>query len=464
VYKVPEEYENYYNDYISRNSRELNLDCTINGNPIDQSKISSVKIEYDLIAGAEEYIVGNLAAAKLTMVVSHDITVYETNEINLVVNLKIIDKYSNEVFVPVPLGKFYIFESSSSSNLSRTITAYDNLYTRKLEYNYRSELEYPTTVHKILDEVCETLGITYDNRIINMEINRPEVVYEKVGSKYKESKSNQVCLDMKIGETLTYLASYLGGNFIVDGDCCLRLIKFPNEVARTLDSTNYAKPTIGTAVYNMNQIECTIHADNVIKVSYDESSSSMNLINPLMTRSRLYDLLDELNNIEYYQSQARVKGDPRFQLGDLIELVEKDEFGYIINKSQIPILRMSFSYTGGCSNEISAPCKAESEKTINYKGTVTSRIDSIESAVSSIREMAQELYDSINTLYTVNDSILLVDRFLREEVSSSTSDNYDYIYISDESYNKYNYILNKIEENDAIFEDEYEEIYNNKFL
>ena len=456
MYQVEKRYEAYYKDYIDRDVREFKLDCSIMGKAISQSNISSINIEYDLISGAEEYTIGNLAAAKLTIVVSKDIVVYETNHIDLTVSLKARDVHGIEYWVPVPLGRFYIFEVSST-NLSRTITAYDDLYKTELERNYNSALTYPTTVHRILGEICPLLDISFDSDIPNETIERPEVVTETVfnNGKYEVvvSESNQVCLEMKVGQTLMCLASYLNGNFIVDGDRRLKLITYPSSVAKSLDSTKYAVPTIGLASYNMNRIDCTTYPGNVINVGYDENSSSMTLENPFMDRARLLNILDELNDIKYYQSKVKIKGDPALQLGDLIEINHVDSNGNTLSTDKIPILRMTFHYTGGCTNEIESPCKAISEKSINYKGTISSRIDGLESSVSSIQSTTQDIYDSITKLKTVKDNMDDMNTFVESNTRISTT-----------LLNQYSSIVKKIQDSNAAFEDEYDEIYNNKYL
>jgi hypothetical protein len=61
------------------------------------------------------------------MKVSSNVNVYESQEINLTVKLKARDVYGTEIWIPVPLGRFYIF-TVTSTKLSKTIVAYDDLY------------------------------------------------------------------------------------------------------------------------------------------------------------------------------------------------------------------------------------------------------------------------------------------------------------------------------------------------
>ena len=179
----------------------------------------------------------------------------------------------------------------------------------------------------------------------------------------------------------------------------------------------------------------------------------MVLENPFMDKARLLKILSKLNSIKYYQSKVKIKGDPTLQLGDLVEIKNVRSDGSIIDTQQIPILRMTFNYTGGCTNEIEAPCKPVAEKNINYKGTISSRVDNLESSVSNIQSTTQEIYESLGSLKTVKDNVDDMDIFIKNNTA-----------ISDEKFNRFQSILTKIEESNEAFEDEYNEIYNNKHL
>ncbi len=456
------QHELYYDDYIERNSREFKLDCTIGGKKIPESDIASINIEYDLMSGAEEYTIGNLAAAKLTIVVSKNVEVFETNPIYLTVSLKARDEKGSEVWIPTNLGRFYVFDVSST-NLSKTITAYDDLYKKELEKTYESKLTYPTTVYEILNEICPLLDIDYSSSIPDETIERPEIVTETVfnNGKYEVvvSESDQVCLGMKVGQVLTCIASYVNGNFIVNGNRVLKLIKYPQEINKSLTPNKYAPPVIGLASYSMGKIDCMITQNNMISVGYDEDSSSMKLENPFMDRARLLAILDDLDKINYHQASVRIKGDPRLELGDLIEIINTNSDGGIISKQRIPILRMTFHYSGGCTNNIESPCKPIAEKTINYKGTLTSRLDNLEGTVSSMQSATQGLYDSINVLKSVKDYVDDMNKFVEKQGPKNLTSE-----ISESESKQYDAIFEKIKTSNNTFNSEYDEIYNNKYL
>ena len=464
MYQVPISYANYYKDFIDRDVRQFRLECTIESNihseGIPESEIASLSIDYDLLSGAEEYTIGSLVSGKLTMRVSSNVSVFETNTITLTVSLRAEDIRQREIWIPIPLGRFHVFNVSSTT-LSKTIVAYDDLYKKEMEQNFKSELQYPTTTHKVIGELCSILDIDYDtNSVPDVQIARPLVVTDTVKTsegKYEVVKtdSNQVCFGLKVGNSLSSIAAYLGGNFFVDGDLKLQFVKYPTSTTKSYDFTKFAMPTYGSAYYNIRRISCTGYTEEVIEANVDnDTGTAMALSSPFITQEKLTQLLDELKNISYQQVKVKVKGDPTLQVGDLIELYEISSSGVINNKIQIPILRMNFHYSGGCTNEIESPCKAEAEKTINYKGTISSRLDGLESTVSSSGSEIERLGNSIAFLGSVKDNLDAMNLFINSLP----------LELSEGDKNQYNLILDQIKQSGKDFDREYSLVYNSKYL
>jgi hypothetical protein len=456
MYQLPSIYSGYYKDYISRNVREFKLECNIKSGLYDtnvpESKISSILITNDLLAGAGEYTIGNLASGKLTMVVSSDVQVFETNTITLTLKLRAQDIHGTEIWIPVPLGRFHVF-SVSSTKLSKTVEAYDDLYKKELARPFQSKLEYPTTAHKVIEEICSILEIGFDSASTpNLEIERPYMVID--GDK-TETDSNQVCYGLKVGKALSCIATYLGGNFIVDGDLKLKFITYPKETTISYDFTKFAMPTINSASYNIKRITCVGYTDQAIEAKIDDmTGTDLSLESPFVDKARLLQILNDLSNISYQQAKVKIKGDPTLQLGDLIELYEIDNSYNIINKMTLPILRMNFSYTGGCSNDIESPCMAGTEKTIDYKGTITTRLDDLENNLSNTTSEIEKVNRSLTALYSIKDNIDTMDIFI-DGLSTQLTAN---------KVSQYNLILNQIEQSSDDFEKQYLVVFNNKYL
>ena len=465
MYQVPSEYVNYYRDFIDRDARQFRLECNITSNVnsvnIPESEIASLSIDYDLLSGSEEYVVGNLISGKLTMKVSGNVQVFETNTITLTVSLRAEDIQGREIWIPIHLGKFHVF-SVSSTKLNKTISAYDDLYKKEIAEDYHSGLQYPTTTHQVIGELCSILNIDFDRSSVpDVQLARPYIVTDTIKTsegKYEVVKtdSNQVCFGLKVGQSLGCIAAYLGGNFFLDGDLKLKFVKYPTSITKSYDFTKFAKPTYGSAFYNVRRITCTGYTDEVIEASIDnDTGSAMALTSPFITQEGLTQLLNELRGISYQQAKVKVKGDPALQVGDLIELYEISSSGVITNRVQVPILRMNFHYSGGCSNEIESPCKGEAEKTIYYTGTISSRLSTLETTVTSSSSEIERIGNSIAFLGSIKDGLDEMNLL----INSITS-----IELSDGTLSQYNLILDQIKQNDKDFDREYKLVYNSKYL
>jgi hypothetical protein len=137
------------------------------------------------------------------------------------------------------------------------------------------------------------------------------------------------------------------------------------------------------------------------------------------------------------------------QLGDLIEVADAKG-----NTKKIPILRMTFSFTGGCTNTIESMCKAETVKAINYKGTLTSRLDTLENTVTSNSSEIEKINNSLDALNSIKDNIDSMNKLINEVPTE----------MSLGRISQYNTILNQINQSDIIFENRYSAVYNSKYL
>lgn len=458
MYKVEEAYRAYYEDYVAREGREFRLKCSIgtSTNQIDHSHISSVKIEQDLVSGAEDYIVGNLGVSKLIITFDNSVVVKEGDKITVSVELKtiVMDKVH---WVNVPLGSFFVFEISKTA-LTQKVEAYDALYQKKLENKYISKLVYPTTTHLILEELCSILGISYSSDMPNLVVNRPEVVNDlklNDDGKYEvvETDSNQVGFGLTVGAMMSYMASYLSGNFILEGNNKLKLINlYTSDVHKSYTLKDYAVPTIGDAFYNIRCIKCTISTGEILTYGQGEDTQTMELENPFFDDYRTAALAGIINNINYKPVAVRIKGDPAIQLGDLIELKDVPHFGTIV----FPVLKLKFSYTGGCGLEVESVCRTESEKSIKYKGTVSSRVDTLETTISKTNTEIDKLNNSIRLLNSLKSSLNGMDLFIDKNNSTGI--------LSATNLTQYELMLTEIERSRANFEEKYNLVYDHKYL
>ena len=457
MYKIDNAYIQYYEDYVNRPGREFRLVCNVDNKSIPQSSISTLQIDHDLISGAEDYVVGNLAAAKLSITFDNSVTIKEGSRIKLEVELKTILNTGQIHWVNVPLGSFFVFEIKKTA-LTQKIEAYDRLYQKALEDKYNSKLNYSTSTHLILDELCSILGISYSSNIPNIVVNRPDVVNDlklNDDGKYEvvETDSNQVGFGLTVGAMMCYMASLLGGNFILEGNNKLKLVKVDTSIInKTYGLNGYSTPTVGDASYDIRCVQCTTSTGEVLNYGYGEEYQTMAIENPFFDAQRVSELASIIIDMDYKPVNVRVKGDPTIQLGDVICLEDVPHIGTIV----FPVLKMKFSYSGGCKLEVESVCRTESEKAINYKGTMSSRVETLETTVSKTTSEIEKLNNSIRLLNNIKNNIAGMDKFI--DINHSTGElNQDNIF-------QYELMLTEIEKSRADFEEKYKLVYNHKYL
>lgn len=489
MYEVPEKYKDYYNDYISRDIRNFEVRCTIGGSLIPQSEISSIIIDQDLLSGSEEYTIGNLCVSKLTLVLSSKVVVNESDRITLTVFLKTneVDADGKPIDIPIPLGKFSVFKINHTV-LSKTVEAYDSFHQQKIERLFESEYEYSDGgSHKycytdfVLNELCNILGISFNSSKIPFndgdtdKLYRPKyvskIVMDSEGN-YKEVETNtdQVCYGMTVGQALSYIAGYLGGNFIIDGEGDLRLVGLKshksysswgdNEVGEKIYKPNeYANPSFGDAIYRVDCLKVTGSNKSILTLGDTTATeSTLEIENPFYDRyfdglqlTLKLGFFDLIKKQRYKPVKVKVKGDPTLQLGDLITIqLPNSEETY-----QFPIHKMRLSLSGGCSMEIESVCKPKAEKVFNYKGTLTSRLDVLEGKVSSIDAAVDELNESLEALTDVKEDVDNMDYFI---------DLLEIDYMDDSTQAKYSDLRTQIYVSDDKFTEQYNIILNNKYL
>jgi hypothetical protein len=461
VYKIDDAYIESYNEYISKPGREFRLRCTIVSGgsrySVPQSSIASLQIDNDLVSGAEDYVVGNLAAAKLTITFDNSVSIKERDKISLEVDLKTILRTGQTYWVPVPLGSYFVFQIKKAA-ISQKIEAYDRLYQTNLEKKYNSNLTYPTTTHLILSEICEILDIQYPSSIPNIVVNRPEVVNDlklNDNGKYEvvETDSNQVGFGLTVGSMLSYMASYLCGNFILEGDNHLKLINlYTSKTNKYYNLSDYTTPTVGDATYDIKCVQCVISNGEVVSYGHGEEIETMVIENPFFDSYRVSELAAIVTNIDYKPVSVRVKGDPAIQLGDVICIKDVPHIG----TTTFPVLKMKFSYTGGCKLEVESVCRTKTEKAINYKGTVSSRVDTLETTVSKTNTEIDKLKNSVRLLNHMQKSMESMDLFI--DVNDEIGE------LNEANLTQYELLLSEIRKSRSNFDEKYDLVYYHRFL
>jgi hypothetical protein len=292
----------------------------------------------------------------------------------------------------------------------------------------------------------------------NLIVLRPEVVTDlklNDDGKYEvvETDSNQVGFGLTVGAMMSYMASYLGGNFILEGDNSLKLIKLYTEgTHKTYTTRDYTTPTVGDASYDITCLKCEIPNSETLVYGSGEEYQTMSIINPFFDAQRVSELAAIVTNIKYKPVQVRMKGDPAVQLGDVIELVNIPHIGTLT----FPVLKLKLNFTGGCGLTVESVCRSKSTKEINYRGTMTNRVETLETTVSKTKTEVDKLYSSIRILSTLQKNIEGVGIFIDKNLLDNVIDYSD--------ATQFQYLLDAIEKSRSDFNEKYKLVLDSKYL
>ena len=305
-------YDEDYRIAVNKENRNFTMKCTVDDKVIDNSKISSFVWETDLVNGNSEYSIGNLSSTKLTVVFSSDVEIQENSKVAIETTIPVyVEELGFELPQTINQGVYYV-NSITEKQLSKTVVAYNKMYHEILTRRYVSNLKYNQSkailISEVLEELCSLryLNITYfpSAEQSTTYLTRPDVVTEKIideegKSVVVESDSMQVCLGMTVGQALGCIAAYLGGNFIINGDNSLSLVKLGQNPNFTYDASKYKVDSSGTSIYQLKRMDCTVYEGFVITAGNGDESSAMKLENPFMRMNRLQYLLESLSSINY---------------------------------------------------------------------------------------------------------------------------------------------------------------------
>ena len=144
MYQTSDEYKKLV---YSDSTRHL-LNIYIDGNKVNPDHILDFKISHTLFSN-DEFELGSVTAKSI------EIKIYKNSLPNTYNNIYVETGINDEI---VPIGYFILDSIDKDDDNTITIKAVD--YMVKFEFNYDgSELNYPTTILQILQDICSKAGV-----------------------------------------------------------------------------------------------------------------------------------------------------------------------------------------------------------------------------------------------------------------------------------------------------------------
>lgn len=308
------------------------------------------KIELTSMSTADSYLdVGSALSAKITVsmfTTSTDFVAGKEVEFKLGA---VIDGTTEWV----PMGLYTISEASKDRNLL-TFTAYDRIGT-KLSGTYTSTITtYPSESRNFLNDISTQAGITFDTSNLTETINIDRIITidDQSGEKTYEEPFDGYTMQQVVGYIAMLHSKFAvcdrNGNVVFkwytdnsDSDAyIIKANRYYDDLAKT--ETQCA----------ITGLICKTEKGQ-IKAGND---ANLTLTNPIMTNEWLNNVLTHVKDLAFYPASFTCMGDPRLDVGDLIQVV--DSTGTAID---VPIMQHSLTFDGGLLSDIASYGIAKSE-------------------------------------------------------------------------------------------------------
>jgi len=367
------EISDQYKEYLKQRSRDWLVKVLIGSKEYGNDVILDFVIENDLTPD-REFVLGAAIVSKLTL------------------RMKTSDEIApNARTVPsvaltgsagatewLPLGEFFI-DSREQVKDVWVFTCYDKLIRANVPYI--SALTYPATMQAVWDEICTSLGYTYDGSVF---IDPSHTI--QVGP-----------VGFTKREMLGYIAAVNAASVYIAKNGELRFRRFDADDSALLDLTDkdYIRAEHINPFKTYTRIVVTYDTEQGLTYEAGEGDENhtLHLENPFMTQAMVDALLARLNGFYYTPAQITARGHPEIELGDRFNFgrsvdspewedadIAWEDVGFTWNGYQYGagisiVLEQKYTFRGGLQMEIGAPSKSEQESEFETEGTLAAQIN-----------------------------------------------------------------------------------------
>lgn len=270
--------------------------------------------------------VGSTVAATADIELEETSFYFKNKELELYIGL-MLDHGSIEY---VPYG-VYTVRAVSTKDRKTTLTVADRMY--RADRVYKTNLTFPSTADKVVEEICGTLNVPYDIEGLGLEnITIPFTPSAKATMR----------------EMLGKLAALAGKNAMFDRTGTL-VFKWYEESGFETDYDYIDNPEIDEEDFSIRYLMCEISSTNTETLGDDKATQGMSIVNEFALTSALEKVWEQIGGFSYRPV------DVKMILGD-IRLDPWDIFVVNMNGKRIKTICMNidFEYDGGLSCTVSA--------------------------------------------------------------------------------------------------------------
>lgn len=380
-----------YAYFLKRYAREFSVKAVIAGVEYDNTVIVDFSIDNSLTL-SNGFEIGTAIPSKLTITLRTQDTIPPNAKVvpylglssETLTWLEAIYPW-NQTGVPwaggvsewLPLGEFYV-DKREKNNSVWTFTCYDKLVFSDVAYI--SSLTYPTTQQAVWDEICTSLGYTYDSSVV---INPGYIV--QVGPTGYTKR-----------QVLAYISGANSASVYVSKDGTIKFKRFSADEEPVFDmgTGDYIRVKQTNPVKTYTRVVVTYNPDDGLtyEAGTGDENHTLYTVNPFATQAITNDLLSRLNGFTYLPLNMDARGFPQLEQGDTIQFAHAESSSWLDtvtawNDTEIPwtgevyyktiILHQSFSFRGGLRMRIESPSISEQQSEFAVDGSLTTQVNNL---------------------------------------------------------------------------------------
>lgn len=335
---------NNFKNLIKKANRGFEAKVIINEfTEIFDDDIGEISIDRSCIDG-DEFNLGATASASMDLEVKTNVVI--PNNAKLEPFIRMIEGGITTEWLP--MGEFYI-DSRNEKHGVWSFTCYDKLIKGQIEY--KSGLEYPTTMDLMIKEIAILLGVELSNNVDVKDYlveEMPPGTIRDVLSLIATSHASAVWIN-RLGE--------------------LDFIYFKNrEIKATITADDYSPGfELTNPIKHYTKLLANYDSDLEQKTKGEgEIDNTLSFYNPWITDEMLDRNFADLNGFEYTPYSMPWRGIPYLDCGDWVEIKLRN--GQTITS---PLLTNTYTYKGGMGQKSSAPSFTAQQSEFGFNGGLT---------------------------------------------------------------------------------------------
>lgn len=313
---------------------------------IDLTNNTEIKDDIDdflysaMINDDDVFTIGNTCSATISFSIINPTVNLNNKEIEVYQGLNV-----NGTIEYVKLGVFKVLKPKKDRNITRYQCVDRMTYLMNMPYS--SNLTFPTTDVKILEEICLQVGISLvQNGLISHSISKNPSGYAR-------------------REIIAYMSQLQGKNAKINSDGNLEIIWYTDANYVIDDNKIYYDGTsdVNSEIdYKVEYLECTVRSldgtdETVIKAG--SGTNGIKIENPFMTQTILYELANKLVGFTFRGAEFEFLGDFRLEVGDIVSVETNGEV------YRVPIMQIEHKSDGGVVTTITSVGETDTESEID---------------------------------------------------------------------------------------------------